>query len=203
MMAEERIELLVSGGKASPGPATAPKLSVYGLNIGEVFKEINDKTKEYVGIKVPIKIIINKQTKEYKIEVGVPPVSSLIKKELGIEKAAPPKDETTVTEPKEETIKPVVEAVKEKKEVTEKFDETEEVKAEIPKEKLILGNLNMNQIVKIAKMKKDEMLGKNLKTAVRQVVGTCVSMYGIQIEGKWPKEILKEIDEGKYDPLFK
>lgn len=200
-MVEEKIELLVDGGKASPGPATAPKLSAYGLNIGEVFKRINDKTKEYAGMKVPVKIIIDKETKQYEIEIGVPPVSSLIKKELGIEKAAPPKEEKTMA--LKEEVAPTTTKEKTSVEPAEEIKPETPKEKEEPKEKVILGNLKMDQIVKIAKMKRDEMLGKDLKTVAKQVVGTCVSMYGIQIEGKWPKEILKEIDEGKYDSLFK
>jgi len=112
-MTEEKIDLLVDGGKAAPDADTGPKLSAYALNMGELFKAINDKTKEYAGIKVPIKIIINKETKEYRIEIGVPPVSSLIKKELGIEKAAPPKDDTKTAETKE-TAAPATEEETEK-----------------------------------------------------------------------------------------
>jgi len=46
------------------------------------------------------------------------------------------------------------------------------------------------------------MLAKDLKSAVKTVIGTAVSMP-VTIEGKKPKEILKEIEEGKYDNLFK
>ncbi|MEM7814213.1 MAG: 50S ribosomal protein L11 [Candidatus Aenigmatarchaeota archaeon] len=169
MAEKEIIELLIEGGKATPGPTTAPKLSAYKLNIGEVFKQINEKTKEYEGIQVPVKVIIDKDTKKYEIEVGVPPVSSLIKKELGF-----------VKEKKESGSK----SEKEKKEVT------------------LMGNLTMEQCIKIAKMKMKDMLAKDLKSAVKTVIGTAVSMP-VTIEGKKPKEILKEIEEGKYDNLFK
>ena len=40
------------------------------------------------GLKVPVKVIVDPTTKEFEIEVGVPPVSALIKKELGIEKGS-------------------------------------------------------------------------------------------------------------------
>jgi large subunit ribosomal protein L11 len=169
MAEKEVIKLLIEGGKATPGPSTAPKLSAYKLNIGEVFKQINEKTKEYEGIQVPVKIVIDKKSREYSIEVGIPPVSSLIKKELGI-------------------------ISKEKKETTTSTVEKKEI---VP-----LGNLTMEQCVKIAKIKMNNMLAKDLKSAVKMVIGTAVSMP-VTIEGKKPKEILKEIDEGKYDNLFK
>jgi len=185
MQEKETIELLVEGGKASPGPSTAPRLSAFKLNINEVFKKINEATKEYAGIKVPVKIIIDKTSREYELKIGVPPVSSLIKKELGIEKAK-------ITEEKKEG---------------EKSEETkEEVKGEEKEEKdveeKIVGNLSFEQVVKIAKMKRDDMLAKDLKSTIKQVVGTVGSMTGIRIEGKKAKEILIEIEEGKYDNLL-
>ncbi|MEM5852858.1 MAG: 50S ribosomal protein L11 [Candidatus Aenigmatarchaeota archaeon] len=161
------IEILVEGGKASPGPTTAPKLSSYKINVGEVFKEVNERTKEYEGIEVPVKIIIDKNTRKYEIEVGIPPVSSLIKKELGV--------------------------VKREKGGKESSGEKKEV---------FMGNLTIEQCVKIAKIKMKEMLAKDLKNAVKMVLGTANSMP-VTVEGKKPKEVLKEIDEGKYDKFFK
>jgi len=192
MVDKETIELLVDGGKASPGPTTAPKLSAYKLNVGDVFKQINEKTSSYAGIKVPIKIIIDKETKAVEIKVGVPPVSSLIKKELGIEKAKVIKVEATpTTATATETAAPATEEVKEEK----KSKEEDEGKT--------TGDLTMEQCVKIAKMKQEDLLAKDLRASVKQVVGTCVSMMGITIESKSPKEILKEIEEGKWDNKIK
>lgn len=168
MEEKEIIEILIEGGKASPGPSTAPKLSAYKLNVGEVFKEINERTKEYEGIQVPVKLIINKKTREYMIEIGLPPVSSLIKKEIGFVKKEKISSEAQTTDKKE--VAP-------------------------------MGNLSMEQCIKIAKMKMKHMLVKDLKSAVKMVLGTAVSMP-VTVEGKKPKEILKEVEEGKYDNLF-
>jgi large subunit ribosomal protein L11 len=176
MAEKEVIEILIEGGKAAPGPTTAPKFSAYKLNIGEIFKKINEMTKEYEGLQVPVKIVIDKKSKEYDIEVGLPPVSSLIKKELGIKKKEKKEAGTQAGA--------ATPATSEKKEVT------------------IIGNLTMEQCVKIAKMKMKDMLAKDLKSAVKIVLGTAVSMP-VTVEGKKPKEVLKEIDEGKYDNLFK
>ncbi|HDN81843.1 MAG TPA: 50S ribosomal protein L11, partial [Methanomicrobia archaeon] len=65
-----------------------------------------------------------------------------------------------------------------------------------------IGNLTMDQVIKIAKMKYDDLLGKDLKRKVKEIVGSCVSI-GVTIEGKSPKEVIKEIDEGVYDSKFK
>jgi large subunit ribosomal protein L11 len=42
---------------------------------------------------------------------------------------------------------------------------------------------------------------KSAKTAAKEVMGTCVSL-GITIEGKDPREVQKELDQGKWDQLF-
>jgi len=82
----EKIEVLVDGGKASAGPPVGPALGPMGLNIGKVVGEINELTKEFAGMKVPVKILIEPKTKEYTITVGTPPTSALILQELGADK---------------------------------------------------------------------------------------------------------------------
>jgi large subunit ribosomal protein L11 len=162
----EKIKILVEGGKASPDAITGPKLSTLKLNVNKIFQEINEKTKEFEGLQVPVTIEVDTETKEYSIKVGIPPTSSLVKKELGIEKA--------------------------------KISEEDKAKGVTS-----IGNLKFEQIVKIAKMKMEEMDVKNLKNAVKQVIGTCVSMQGILIEDKQPKEILREVNEGEWDEQIK
>ena len=147
------VEVLVTGGRATPGPPLGPAIGPLGLNVKKVVEEINKKTREFEGLAVPVKIIV-KEDKSFEIEVGVPPVSALIKKELGIEKGA------------------------------------HKTKHEV------VGNLTLEQVIKIAKMKRKQMLSYTLKSAVKEVLGTCVSM-GITVEGKHPKEVIKEINEGK------
>lgn len=66
-----------------------------------------------------------------------------------------------------------------------------------------IGSITMDQVVKIAKEKRDTLSAKDFKSAVKQVVGTITSMQGILIEGKKSKEIIQEINEGKWDNLIK
>jgi len=208
-MGEKIVEALIEGGKATPAPPLGPSLSVFKVNIGKIIQDINEKTKEYEGMKVPIKIIINDETKEHRIEIGTPPVSSLIRKELGLKKIAPEKKEE-VGEGTEETEGEEVEEEKPKKKEKETTEEVEDKEAEeekpeetVPeeKERVIVGNLTMEQVIKITKMKRDSLLAKDMKKAVKEIVASCVSMP-ITIEDKPPKEVLKEIDEGKYDSKF-
>ncbi|SRR3989344_3904839 len=64
--------------------------------------------------------------------------------------------------------------------------------------KIRVANLSIEQVILIAKAKFPNMLSKNLKSAVRSVVGTCGSL-GVLIENKNPDEVQEEISEGRYD----
>ncbi len=160
MMGKKTIDALVDGGKASAGPPLGPALGQLKVNVKAVIDAINEKTKVFAGMKVPVKVIVDDETKEFEIEVGTPPVSQLIKNELKIEKLSQQSGKDFV------------------------------------------GNLSIEQVVKIAKMKREGMLVNSLKSAVKSVIGTCVSV-GVMVEGKNPKEVIKEIDEGKYDEIIK
>lgn len=65
-------------------------------------------------------------------------------------------------------------------------------------QKLPIADMSIDRSIKIAKIKLDGVLSYDIKHATKEVLGTCVSM-GILIEGKDPREIQKEIDEGKHD----
>ena len=63
------------------------------------------------------------------------------------------------------------------------------------------GDLSVKQAKEIAEMKEENLLGKNLKKKTKEIIGTCVSM-GITVDGKDPREVQEEMDEGKYDSSF-
>ncbi|GBE18316.1 MAG TPA: 50S ribosomal protein L11 [Euryarchaeota archaeon] len=83
-----KIDALVEGGKASAGPPLGPALGPAGVNIGQVVAKINEKTKAFAGMKVPVVVVVDPATKSFEIEVGTPPASALILKELGIDKGS-------------------------------------------------------------------------------------------------------------------
>ena len=87
-MATQSIETLVNGGKATAAPPLGPALGPLGVNIGQVVAKINEKTKAFQGMQVPVKVLVDTDTKEFNIEVGTPPASALIKKEANIEKGS-------------------------------------------------------------------------------------------------------------------
>lgn len=149
-MKKQTVEALVDGGKATAGPPLGPALGPLGLNLNQVISLINEKTQDFSGMKVPIKLICNPETKEFDIKVGTPPVSALIKKELGIEKGAQT---------------PGVQNV---------------------------GDITLEQVKKIARMKMGNMLSFTEKGAMKEVLGTCVSL-GVTVEGRNPREVQKEL----------
>ena len=86
-MPEQTVEVLVQGGKATPGPPLGPALGPLGLNLMQVVGEINKQTASFSGMDVPVKIIADMETKEFRIEVGTPPVTALVKKSLSISRS--------------------------------------------------------------------------------------------------------------------
>ena len=64
--------------------------------------------------------------------------------------------------------------------------------------RLKVGNVAIERVISIAKTKLPSLLAKDLKKAVKLVVGTCVSL-GVMIDNKEAKDIEKDIDAGKYD----
>jgi large subunit ribosomal protein L11 len=63
------------------------------------------------------------------------------------------------------------------------------------------GNITMDSIIKIAKMKIDNSYASSLKSAVKEVIGSCLSL-GISIDDKTPKETYAEIKQGRYKELL-
>jgi large subunit ribosomal protein L11 len=81
-MGKETVEVLIEGGKASAAPPIGSSLGPLKVNIGQIVGDINTKTAAFKGMKVPVKIIVDTETKAYEIVIGTPPASGLIKKEL-------------------------------------------------------------------------------------------------------------------------
>ena len=88
MASTQSVSSLVTGGAASAGPPLGPSLGPLGVNIMEVINTINDKTKDFEGMKVPVTVVVDTDTKQYEINVGIPSVAPLIFKETGIQKGS-------------------------------------------------------------------------------------------------------------------
>jgi large subunit ribosomal protein L11 len=159
MVEKKIVELLVNGGQATAGPPLGPALGPLGINTMAVVTKINELTKDYAGMKVPVKVAVDVENKTFEVTVGTPTASALIVSELKIEKGSGTPN-------------------------TEK-----------------VGDLTMEQVVRIAKMKRQQLLAQTLKSATKEMLGTCVSM-GVTVEGKDPRDVQNEIDEGNYEELF-
>ena len=68
-------------------------------------------------------------------------------------------------------------------------------------DKTIVGNLTMEQVLKIANIKRRGLLSKTLKNAAREVIGTAGSV-GATIEGISSKEAQAAVASGKYDEIL-
>jgi large subunit ribosomal protein L11 len=159
-MADKKVvELLLSGGQATAGPPLGPALGPLGVNVMMIVNRINELTKDYAGMKVPVKVAVDPETKEFEVSVGTPTASALIVSELKIEKGSGTPNTAKV------------------------------------------GNLTMEQVLRITKIKRHELLAKDLKLAAKEVLGSCVSM-GVTVDGKDPREVQKGVDEGLYDEIF-
>lgn len=150
------IKLLAEGGAMKPGPALSQKLGPAGIPINQVIQKINEATEDFHGLKVPVELDIDVKTKKFEIKISSPPVSELLKKELGIAKGSGMQLKTTI------------------------------------------ANASIEQIISVAKTKMQNLLCKDLKSAVKVVTGTCVSL-GVLVENKPAKETEKDIEAGKYD----
>jgi large subunit ribosomal protein L11 len=160
-MGEKKIiSVLVTGGEASAGPPLGPALGPLGVNVLGIVNEINKQTADFKGMRVPVKVEVDQETKLFAISVGTPTTSALVAKESGIPKGS---------------AKPNLEFV---------------------------GNLTMDKVVSIAKNKIAGSYASSVRSAVKEVVGSCVSM-GVKVEDKDARELMKEIDAGKWDSKFK
>lgn len=157
-MTKVTIPAIVEGGRANAGPPLGPALGPLGVNIGGIIDEINKQTSAFNGLKVPVKVIVDKNTKKFEIEVGSPSTGELLKKEIGAEKGR-------------------------------------KGGADDPK---TVGDLKFEQAVKVARMKMNTSLVRDLKNGVNEVLGTCVSL-GITVEGKDARKIIEEVKKGERD----
>jgi len=85
---KQTISSLVTGGEASAGPPLGPALGPIGVNILEVIEAINEKTSEFKGMKIPVTVSVDSDTKKWEIEVGIPSASALLLKEASIQKGS-------------------------------------------------------------------------------------------------------------------
>jgi len=89
------VSVLVEGGKAAAGATLGSALGPLGVNVGQVVTKINEETKQFAGMRVPVIIRVDPNTRSFTLLVGRPPVAALLLKEAKKEKGSgKPKTET-------------------------------------------------------------------------------------------------------------
>lgn len=156
----QTVSALVTGGQANAGPPLGPTLGPLGVNILQIVNAINDKTKDFDGMKVPVTVSVDKKTKQWTVEVGIPSAAALILKEAGLQKGSGTSGATWV------------------------------------------GDITIDSAVKVAKLKIDSSYAMSIRSATKEVIGTCLTL-GIKVDGKNPKEATKDLESGKWDDKFK
>jgi large subunit ribosomal protein L11 len=106
----QSISALVTGGQASAGPPLGPALGPLGVNIMQIIQTINDKTKDFGGMKVPVTVTVDTKTKKWDVIVGIPSAAALILKEAGIQKGSGTSGSTWVGDIKVDSIVKVAKA---------------------------------------------------------------------------------------------
>ena len=66
---KQTISAIVTGGEASAGPPLGPSLGPMGVNILQVIEGINEKTKEFKGMKIPVTVSVDADTKNGKLKL--------------------------------------------------------------------------------------------------------------------------------------
>jgi large subunit ribosomal protein L11 len=156
-MAKKEISAIIEGGKATAGPPIGPALGPLGINAGQVVAKINEMTKAFSGMRVPVKIIADPASKTFEVEVGSPTTSELLKKSAKVEKGH-----------------------------------------KMAWKEALVGDISFEKAVELAKSTQGKGNASSLKSRVKEVLGTSMSM-GITVEKKKPKDIQQSIDKGEYD----
>lgn len=155
-MVDKTFNFIVNGGQATGGPPIGPALGPLGVNIMQIVNKINEETSEYQGLPVPVDIIIDTDTREFEVKVGMLTTFALISQTTGINKGS--------GEPNSNLV----------------------------------ADMTFEQLVGITKKKRQGIFAASLKTAVREVLGTCQSA-GVTVDGKSGKELQALIKAGEYD----
>ncbi|MBL6757337.1 MAG: 50S ribosomal protein L11 [Planctomycetes bacterium] len=82
-----KIKLQCPAGQATPAPPIGPALGAHGVNIAEFVKQFNDRTRDQMGMILPVEISVYKD-RSFDFILKSPPAAVLLKKAAGVEKGA-------------------------------------------------------------------------------------------------------------------
>ena len=81
------IKLQIKGGQANPAPPVGPALGQHGVNIMDFCKAFNEKTKEQMGVIIPVEITVFAD-RSFTFIIKTPPAAILLKKAAGLDKGS-------------------------------------------------------------------------------------------------------------------
>jgi len=144
----------------SAAPPLATTLAPLGVNLLAVVNKLNELTAGFKGMKVPVTVTVDIESKEFEVQVGIPSTAALLLRAAGLEKGSG------------------------------------KARSEY------VADLGFDKILEVAALKMQSSYSSSLKAAVKEVLGTCISM-GIKVDGKDPKEVLALLQKGGYDDKLK
>ena len=89
------VKLQIPAGKATPAPPVGPALGQHGVNIQAFTKEFNERTKNDMGLIIPVVITVYSD-RSFSFITKTPPAAVLIKKECNIESGSGVPNKTKV-----------------------------------------------------------------------------------------------------------
>ena len=102
------VKLQLPAGKATPQPPVGPALGQHGVNIAAFTKEFNERTKNDIGLIIPVVITIFAD-RSFSFITKTPPAAVLIKKACGIETASAVPNKTKVASLTKEQVRKIAE----------------------------------------------------------------------------------------------
>ena len=102
------VKLQLPAGKATPQPPVGPALGQHGVNIAAFTKEFNERTKNDMGLIIPVVITIYAD-RSFSFITKTPPAAVLIKKACGLETASARPNKDKVAKITKEQVKKIAE----------------------------------------------------------------------------------------------
>ena len=102
------IKLQIPAGKATPAPPVGPALGQYGVNIVQFTKDFNERTKNDIGLIIPVVITVYAD-RSFSFITKTPPAAVLIKKACKIESGSAVPNKTKVAQISKEDLQKIAE----------------------------------------------------------------------------------------------
>ena len=101
-------QVQIPAGKATPAPPVGPALGQHGVNIMAFTKEFNERTKNDVGLVIPVVITVYAD-RSFTFITKTPPAAVLIKKACGLDKASGVPNKNKVAKITKEQVRKIAE----------------------------------------------------------------------------------------------